>query len=103
MADVTEQIKDSLSRKYRDNFDADLAKATERQKQIAASQGQRKSVEGLGRPVMEVDNRVYNEWVRKEGKEVWRDPKFRKWIGDRNPELRTQSGGTGKTVVGYGS
>ncbi len=52
---------------------------------------------------MEVDSKVYHEWTRKEGKEIWKDPSFRKYISEKNPELKIKSGGTGKTQVGYGS
>jgi hypothetical protein len=103
MADITDKVRDSLVNRYEKNFDRSLGEATERQREIARQQGERRSVEGMGRPVMEVDNKVYQEWVQKEGKEVWRDPKFRKWIGDRNPELKARSSGTGKVQVGYGS
>jgi hypothetical protein len=101
MADITDQIRDSLAERYEKGFDKSLKEATQRQREIARQGGERRSVEGMGRPVMEVDNKVYQEWVRKEGKEVWRDPKFRKWIGDRNPELKAKS--RGKVQVGYGS
>ena len=52
---------------------------------------------------MEVDQRVYNEWTRKEGKEIWKDKSFREYIARENPELRVKSKGTGKVQVGYGS
>jgi len=52
---------------------------------------------------MEIDSKVYNEWTRREGKEIWKDPDFRKSMAKNNPELRVKSQGTGKIQVGYGS
>lgn len=103
MSDITDQIRDSLAKKYEQGFDKSLAEATQRQKEIAAQNQNRRSMDGVGRATMEVDSKVYNEWVKREGKEIWKDKDFRKWIGDRNPELRVKSGGTGRTQVGYGS
>ena len=88
MSDYTEQAREHLAKQVEANQRRSLAEATARQRQIAADGRERKAVAGLGKAVMEVDKRVYNEWVRKEGKEIWRDPKFRKWIGEKNPELR---------------
>ena len=75
----------------------------EAQREIARQNQGRRSMDGLGRAVMEVDQRVYNEWTRKEGKEIWKDKSFREYIARENPELKVKSGGTGKVQVGYGS
>ena len=103
MSDYTEAMKEALARKYNGSHEERLASATERQKEIARQNRDRKSMNGIGRATMEVDNKVYQEWVKKEGKEIWKDPKFRKYISDKNPELKVNSKGTGKIQVGYGS
>jgi len=103
MSDITDEIRHKLAQKYERDFDKTLAEATARQKEIAKQNQNRRSMDGVGRATMEVDSKVYNEWVQREGKEIWKDKDFRKWIGDRNPELRVKSGGTGRTQVGYGS
>jgi hypothetical protein len=103
MSDYTEAMKEALARQYNGSYDERLARATERQKEIARQNQGRKSMNGLGRATMEVDSKVYQEWVKKEGKEIWKDPKFRKYISEKNPELKVKSEGTGKIQVGYGS
>lgn len=96
-------MREHMARQYEASHERRHAEAVERQREIARSSGERRSVEGLGRATMEVDQRVYNEWTRKEGKEIWKDKSFRKWIAKENPELAVKSKGTGKVMVGYGS
>lgn len=103
MADITDQIKDKLAKDHYESFDKRHSEASRRQREIAKQNQGRRSVEGLGRATMEVDSKVYQEWTRREGKEIWKDPDFRKYMARNNPELRVKSGGTGKTQVGYGS
>lgn len=98
-----EQLREHLARQHADTYDKRHREALQAQQEIARQNQHRRSMEGLGRPVMEVDNRVYNEWVRKEGKEIWKDKSFREYISKENPELRVKSKGTGKVQVGYGS
>lgn len=92
-----------MARRLNSRQRRELEEATARQKEIArANQGRRRSVDGLGAPVMEVDSKVYHAWGRKEGYEVWKDPKFRKRMAEKHPELLTKAGGTGRTQVGHG-
>lgn len=103
MADVTEEIKDFMARNYEAGYEKRHREAQERQREIAKMSQNQRSVEGLGRPAMVVDPVIYREWVAKEGKEVWKDPKFRKRMAQEHPEMVSKSGGTGKVQVGYGS
>ena len=103
MSDITEQIRDHLARQADEGGKQRLYEAQERQRQIAAQNQNRRSIDGVGRPAMEVDTQVYQEWIRKEGKEIWKDPAFRKRMARENPELVVRSQGTGKVQVGYGS
>jgi hypothetical protein len=61
-------MKEALARQYNGSHDERLARATERQKEIARQNQGRRSMNGLGRATMEVDSKVYQEWVKKEGK-----------------------------------
>jgi hypothetical protein len=103
MADITQEVRDKLAQAHIDSYERRHAEAIQRQREIAKHNQDRRSVNGMGRPVMEVDNKVYQEWTKREGKEIWKDPDFRKYMARNNPELRVKSGGTGKTQVGYGS
>jgi DNA repair photolyase len=103
MSDYSEQLRDKLAREHYESYHKSHGEAAARQREIARQNQNRKSVDGIGRPIMEVDSKVYHEWTRKEGKEIWKDPSFRKYISEKNPELKVKSGGTGKTQVGYGS
>jgi len=103
MSDYTEAVKEALANKYNSSREEILARAEQRQRELARDNQSRRSIDGIGRATMEVDNKVYQEWVRKEGKEIWKDPGFRKYIADKNPDLKVKSGGTGKIQVGYGS
>ena len=103
MSDYTEAVKEALVNKYNSSREEILARAEQRQRELARDNQSRRSIDGIGRATMEVDNKVYQEWVRKEGKEIWKDPSFRKYIADKNPDLKVKSGGTGKIQVGYGS
>lgn len=104
MKDITEEIKDHMARKYNARQLRELQEAQERQREIARqNRGTRKSMDGVGAPVMEVDSKVYHEWCRKEGKEIWKDPAFRRRMAREHPELVVKARGTGRTQVGYGS
>lgn len=104
MADITDQVREKLANRHIDSYDQRHAEAIKRQAEIAKqNRDGKRSVEGLGRATMEIDSKVYNEWTRREGKEIWKDPEFRKYMAKNNPELRVKSQGTGKIQVGYGS
>ena len=103
MADVTEEIRDYMARKYEEGYEQRHREAQERQREIAKHTQDQRSVDGLGAPVMVVDSRIHKEWIRKEGKEIWKDPEFRRRMARDHPEMVSKSSGTGKTMVGYGS
>jgi len=103
MSDYSDQLRDRLAKDHYEGYESSHGEAARRQKQIASQNQNRKSINGIGKPVMEVDSKVYHEWTRREGKEVWKDPNFRRYISEKNPELKVKSQGTGKIQVGYGS
>tara|TARA_A100001037_G_C14721255_1_gene444687 strand:+ start:247 stop:558 length:312 start_codon:yes stop_codon:yes gene_type:complete len=103
MADYTQELRDRLVKQHSDGYEKSHANAAARQREIARNNQNRKSINGMGKPVMEVDSKVYHEWTRREGREIWKDKNFRKYIARHNPELLVKAQGTGKTQVGYGS
>ena len=103
MSDYSDQLRDRLAKDHYEGYESSHSEAARRQKQIASQNQNRKSINGIGKPVMEVDSKVYHEWTRREGKEIWKDPNFRKYISEKNPELKVKAQGTGKIQVGYGT
>lgn len=75
-----------------------------RQRQIAAELGQnRRAIEGLGRPRLEVDTYAYHYWGQRLGYQCWKDPQFLREFERDNTECRVRCGGTKEIQVGYGS
>tara|TARA_X000001382_G_scaffold90963_1_gene65571 strand:- start:1323 stop:1634 length:312 start_codon:yes stop_codon:yes gene_type:complete len=103
MADITDQYREHLAKQYEGSYEERNAQAVKRQREIAQQSQGRKSVEGLGQAVMEVDATVHQEWIKKEGSQIWKDPEFRKYMAKNNPELKVKNQGSGKIQVGYGS
>ncbi len=77
--------------------------AQRRQQEIAATLGQdRNSVEGLGRPRLEVDSYAHAYWGTRLGFQCWKDPAFLREFERDNEACRVKSTGT-RLQVGYGS
>lgn len=92
-----------LDKFVRDEHMAERVLAETRQRKIAAELGQdRKSINGLGRPRLEVDDYVYHIWGQKLGYHCWKDPQFLREFERDNPHARVKAGGT-KLQIGYGS
>lgn len=78
--------------------------AAVRQRQAARELGtDRKAVEGLGRPRLEVDTFAYHYWGQRLGYQCWRDEAFLREFERDNPDCRVQSRGTREIQVGYGT
>jgi hypothetical protein len=72
-----------------------------RQVQAAAALGTgRRSLEGLGRPRLELDPVVYHYWGQRLGYECWRDAQFVREFERDNPEVRVRATGT-RVQSGY--
>lgn len=92
-----------LDKFVRNEHIAERVLAETRQRQIAAELGQdRRAINGLGRPRMEVDNYSLHYWGSRLGYGCWRDPQFIREFERDNPACRVKSTGT-KLQVGYGS
>ena len=72
--------------------------ATIEQKQIAATQPEKKWVHGIGTHTMSIQAHAYHYWGKRLGYQCWRDKQFRREFARDNPEVRVQSR-AGKTMV----
>lgn len=72
------------------------------QKRIAADTRSvdRKSIDGVGRLRMRIDETLFHYWGQRLGYACWKDNQFLKEIERDNPETRVACGGT-KLQVGY--
>ena len=61
----------------------------------------RRSVEGLGRPRMQITGEAFHEWGQKLGYACWSDNQFKNEFERDNPEVRIKSTGT-RIQSGYG-
>jgi hypothetical protein len=94
-----------LCKFFRNQEIAECAAAEKRQKRIAKfMQTGRKSIDGLGRPVLEVDEAILGHWRSRLGYNPLKDSGWVKYMTKHFPELRvTDCIGTKEIMVGYGS
>lgn len=78
--------------------------AAVRQRKAAQQLGtDRRAMEGLGRPRLELDSFAYHYWGQRLGYKCWRDPQFLKEFERDNPDARVKSKGAKEIQVGYGT
>ena len=83
---------------------AEAASIESRQDRIAQlMQNGRKSMEGLGQPVMEIDEAVLAHWRDRLGHNPLKDSGWRKYMLKHHPAIRVNSIGTKEIFVGYGT
>lgn len=83
---------------------AESALVDRRQDEIArVAQTGRRSVNGLGRPVMEIDEYVLAHWRHRLGHNPLKDSGWKKYMLKHHPEIRVHAMGTKEIMVGYGS
>lgn len=83
--------------------DADMKRyhAVREQQAVARALGtNRKSIDGLGQPTMELTPEVYHHWGQRLGYQCWKDKQFLREFKRDNPEVRVKATGT-KAQVGY--
>jgi hypothetical protein len=89
---------------FRNQHVAECVMAESRQQQIAAELSRdRKSINGLGSPVMEVDEAIIGHWRERLGYNPMKDSGWRKYMLKHFPECRVKARGTKEIFVGYGS
>ena len=75
-----------------------------RQSKIARDLGQnRRSLEGMGRPRLEVDTWAFHYWGQRLGYKCWKDEQFLREFERDNPACRVKAKGTREIQVGYGT
>jgi len=94
---------DDLNKIIVDGHNFERFMAQRRQRQAARELGQnRKSIEGLGRPRLEIDSYAHAYWGQRLGYQCWKDPQFLREFERDNEHCRVKATGT-KLQIGYGS
>ncbi len=83
---------------------AERVAAESRQREAAHElQDNRKSVDGLGRPRLEVDDYAFHFWGQKLGYQCWKDKTFLREFERDNAHARVKAIGTKLITAGYGT
>jgi hypothetical protein len=54
----------------------------------------RKSLDGIGSPILEVPQEDFHRWLRQEGEGCWRDKGFLRHYAKMNPQCAVKAAGT---------
>lgn len=101
LSKLSPAIINDLNKIFREEHRCEKAMTEVRQRQTARRmQGDRRSIDGIGRLRMEVDNYSINYWGQKLGFDCWSDPTFLREFERDNPHARVRSGGT-RPQVGW--
>jgi hypothetical protein len=83
---------------------AERVAAETRQREAAHElRDNRRSIDGLGRPRMEVDTYAFHMWGKKLGYECWKDKQFLREFERDNDHVRVKAIGTKQITAGYGT
>jgi hypothetical protein len=92
----------ALQKVVREEHQVQQVLAAVRQRRAAATLGQnRRSMNGLGRPRLEIDSYSYHYWGQRLGYKCWKDKQFLREFERDNPACRVKSTGTKEIMVGY--
>jgi len=96
---------DALDKFFRNQHIAECVLAETRQrKEHAPSLCQdRRAINGLGAPTMEIDETILAHWRARLGHNPLKDSGWVKYMQKHFPEVRVKSKGTKEIMVGYGS
>lgn len=93
---------DKLDKFFRNQEIAEANRVEKRQNEIAKfMQTGRKSIDGLGRPVMELDEFVLAKWREKLGYNPVKDHAWRKYMLKHFPQVGVHAIGTKEIHVGW--
>jgi hypothetical protein len=99
-----EWLLGELNKFFKNQELAEAAAAETNQDRIAKfMQTGRKSIDGLGRPVMELDEYVLAHWRKRLGYNPLKDSGWRAYMMKHFPAVRVDAIGTKEIHVGYGS
>lgn len=91
-----------LCKFFRNQEIAECAAVESRQKRIEKFLSRdRKSMNGLGQPVMELDEFVIGHWRNRLGYNPLKDSGWRKYMLKKHPEIRVHALGTKEIHVGW--
>lgn len=97
-----DELLHDLDKFFRNQHLAECAAAESRQKRIAKfAETGRRSIDGLGRPVMEMDEYVLAHWRQRLGYNPLKDSGWRKYIQKHCPEARLHATGVKDIHVGW--
>jgi hypothetical protein len=98
-----EHLALALTNEFKAGHQRELVMARVNQAKVACEERgvTRRSVEGLGRPRLQITGEAYHFWGGKLGYECWSDKQFRNEFERDNPEARIKSTGT-RIQSGYG-
>jgi hypothetical protein len=96
---------DALDKFFRNEHLAECVLAESRQRKEHAPKlcRDRRAIDGLGAPTMEVDEVILAHWRNKLGHNPLKDSGWVKYMKKHFPEVRVQSSGVKEIQVGYGS
>jgi len=103
-ANFTGEMIEKLNRCLKNEHTAQHAMARLRQQKVARAQhalGDRRSLKGLGRPVLEVDQYAYHYWGKRLGYRCWKDKQFLKEFWRDNEGARIHARGIKPQQVGF--
>ena len=64
-----------------------VAQARQREAQRLSREFPARSIDGLGQPILEVAPEVYNYWIRREGKEFWKEKSNLRYFRRHHDEM----------------
>lgn len=85
--DLPRQVVDELCRGWR----IDQYLAEERQRQIAAAQPEKCTIDGLGQTVLSITPDSFHFWGQKLGYQCWKNKQFRREFARDNPDARVRT------------
>lgn len=101
--DMPQELREAVIKELKDGHAKEMAtSAINHARMEKVNRANHKSVEGLGRLRMRIDNGLYHTWGQKYGYNCWRDNGFLKEVERDNPEVRVKCGGT-KLQFGFTS
>jgi hypothetical protein len=89
-----------VSEMLNNEWEAQRYLAEKQQQELMQAMGDCRSIEGIGRLRMNITPEVYMHYVRRFGKEIWKQKDFLNFMEREHPETRVKCGGT-RLQVGF--
>lgn len=98
--DLPAGLRNAVIAEVQRKVDAEQVKTVQEQALIAAQTGEHRSMDGLGRPYLNVHGTAFHYWGQRLGYECWKDKGFLREFWRDNPGARIKSVGT-KLLLGW--